>query len=124
MDRVVIGWKDTREARRAIADALPMLKAASKVSLVEIAAKEDLHAARSCLGEVVVWLGRHGVTADADVRPSAGDDAARLSAMAEERGANIVVAGAYGHSRIREWALGGVTRALLHHAGRSSFVSH
>ncbi len=124
MDRVVIGWRDTREARRAIADALPMLKAASKVSLIEIAAKEDLEVARSCLGEVVAWLARHGVTADSDVRPSTGDDAAGLFAMVEERGADIVVAGAYGHSRLREWALGGVTRSLIHQAGRSSFISH
>ena len=57
-------------------------------------------------------------------RPTSGDDAAELQTIAEEQEADIVVAGAYGHSRVREWALGGVTRTLLRHAKRSSLVSH
>lgn len=124
MDRIVIGWKDTREARGATADAMPLLKAASQVSVVEIAARDELNSARSGLGEVVEWLRRHGITADFDARTSTGDETTELYAMADEHGADIVVAGAYGHSRVREWALGGVTRSLLSHRGRSSFISH
>jgi nucleotide-binding universal stress UspA family protein len=124
MDSVVIAWKDSREARRAAADALPLLKAAKHVSVVEIAAKGDLEAARSRLGDVTGWLGRHGIAADLHARTSIGDDAADLHAFAEERGADIVVAGAYGHSRLREWALGGVTRSLLSRTALTSFVSH
>ncbi len=124
MERFVIGWKGTREARRAITDALPLLKRASHVDIVEIASPDDLKAARGRLDDVAGWLGRHGVTAN--IHPSAadGDDAAWFDSMIAERDADIVVAGAYGHSRIREWALGGVTRTLLKHPVRSSLVSH
>ena len=124
MDRVLVAWKDTREARRAAADALPLLKRASRVSLVEIADKDDLVAARSRLDDVAQWLGRHGVTADVHARPASGDDATGLEAIADELEADVVVAGAYGHSRVREWALGGVTRTLLRNTARSSLVSH
>ena len=124
MERIMIAWKNTREARRAVADALPLLKQASHVSIAEIAPQEDLSAARSRLDEVVSWLGRHGVAADAHASPPTGDDATGLDAMATERAADIIVAGAYGHSRVREWALGGVTRTMLKHAVRSSLVSH
>jgi nucleotide-binding universal stress UspA family protein len=123
-DHVMIAWKDTREARRAAADALPLIQAAGKVSLVEIAAKDDIDAARSRLREVADWLLRHGVTAVAELRRSTGDDAAGLDEMADEMGADILVAGAYGHTRLREWALGGVTRGLLGHGARCCCVSH
>ena len=61
LDRVVVGWKDTRETRRAAFDALPLLKRAAHVSVVEIAAAEELAAARTRLADVVGWLKRHGV---------------------------------------------------------------
>lgn len=124
LERVVIGWKDTRESRRATSDALPLLKKATDVSIVEIVAEEDLGAARSRLGDVAGWLARHGIVAEILTSASVHDDASHLNAIAEERRADIIVAGAYGHSRLREWALGGVTRNLLRHAQRSSFVSH
>ncbi len=124
MERVVVGWKDTREARRAVADALPLLKRASHVSVVAIAPEDDLSAARSHLEDVAGWLGRHGIAADTHASLATGDDATGLADMAEERSADIVVAGAYGHSRLREWALGGVTRNMLRHAARSALLSH
>lgn len=124
MDRVLVAWKDTGEARRAAADSLPLLKRAKHVHLVEIARDHDLTAARSRLDDVAGWLGRHGITAETHAEPAAGDDAAGLEKIADEWEADMVVAGAYGHSRVREWALGGVTRTLLRHATRSSFVSH
>jgi nucleotide-binding universal stress UspA family protein len=124
IDRVVIGWKDTREARRATADALPLLKAACQVSVIEIAAEDELDAARLRLCEVVEWLGRHGITADLDARISTGDDSTDLHACVDERQADIVIAGAYGHNRVREWAFGGVTRSLLIDPHWSAFVSH
>jgi nucleotide-binding universal stress UspA family protein len=123
-ERIVVGWKETREARRAILDTLPLLKKAAHVTLVEIAAKEDLDGARAHLEDVVGWLKRHGVVAESFTWPSSGDDATQLNAIAEQRSADVIVAGAYGHSRLREWALGGVTRELLLHAERCTFVSH
>ena len=99
LERVLIGWKDTRETRRAAADALPMLRKATHVSVVEIAAEEELEAARSRLNDVAGWLARHGVTAEYLAAASTGDDSARLHAIAEEQAADIIVAGAYGPRR-------------------------
>jgi nucleotide-binding universal stress UspA family protein len=124
LDRVVVGWKDTREARRAVSDGLPILKAAAQVTVVEIAEEDELAAARSHVGDVADWLERHGVTAKALTLTSTGDDPTQLNAIAHERGANLIVAGAYGHSRLREWALGGVTRDLLQNPDRCSLLSH
>jgi nucleotide-binding universal stress UspA family protein len=124
MERMLVAWKDTREARRAVADALPLLKQAKQVSLVEVTREYDLAAALSRLEDVAQWLGRHGIAAKSYARATAGDDAAELETSAEELETDIVVAGAYGHSRIREWALGSVTRTLLRNATRSALVSH
>jgi nucleotide-binding universal stress UspA family protein len=124
MDRVVVGWKDTREARRAIADAVPLLIRAGHVAIVEIAGASDLPAARDRLADVVAWLARHGVTAEAVAAESNGDDAGLLAAIARDRKADLVVAGAYGHSRLREWAFGGVTRNFLLHVDQCLLVSH
>ena len=123
-ERILVGWKDTRESRRAAFDALPMLKKAAHVAVVEIAAKEDLTAARAHLEDIVGWLRRHAVVAESLAWPSSGDDATQLNAIAQEQGADVMVAGAYGHSRLREWALGGVTRELLLRAERCTLLSH
>ena len=124
LERLVIGWKDTRETRRAALDALPLLKKATHVSVVEIATEADLAAARTHLEDVAGWLKRHGVVAELLASPSTGDDTARLNAIAEDQGADLVIAGAYGHNRVREWAFGGVTRDLLLRADRCSLLSH
>jgi nucleotide-binding universal stress UspA family protein len=124
LERVVVGWKETRETRRAIFDALPLLKKAARVTVVEIAAEKDMVAARARLGDVVGWLKRHGVVAEALASPSTGDDTSSLYALAQQQDADVLVAGAYGHSRLREWVLGGVTCDLLLRADRCSLVSH
>jgi nucleotide-binding universal stress UspA family protein len=124
LDQVLVGWKDTRESRRAIADALPLLKRAAKLTLGAIVAEEDLAIARTQLADVALWLGRHGVTANQVVSPSIGDDADALWALEQDLGAGLIVAGAYGHSRLREWVLGGVTKNLLLSKDRYSLVSH
>jgi nucleotide-binding universal stress UspA family protein len=124
LERVVVAWKDTREARRAILDALPLLKRAAHVAVIEIAAESELPAARARLGEVTGWLKRHGIAAEPTASPAAGDDATLLQHILKDREADLVVAGAYGHSRLREWAFGGVTRDLLLRANRCLLVSH
>jgi nucleotide-binding universal stress UspA family protein len=120
----VVGWKNTAETRRAISDALPMLQAATRVSVVAIAARQELAAAGMNLSDVVGWLKQHGIEANAIVSPSTGDDAKRLDEIVREQQADLLVAGAYGHSRVREWALGGVTRDLLLRPQRCTLVSH
>jgi nucleotide-binding universal stress UspA family protein len=123
-DRVVIAWKDTREARRAIADALPLLKIASKIIVVEVAEEEEMEEARLRVEDVVDWLKRHALTAMAAVTPRNGDDGKSLVAFVRLNGAELIVAGAYGHGRVREWAFGGMTRDLLLHEDRMVFLSH
>lgn len=119
---VVIAWTDTRECRRAVMDALPMLHGADRVTLVE--ASNDPLGARDGIDDLAGWLDRHGIGADRIVSRMKGSGAQTLAAIATEVEADLVVAGAYGHSRIREWAFGGVTRDLLLHERRCTLLSH
>jgi nucleotide-binding universal stress UspA family protein len=124
LEQIMIGWKDTRETQRAVFDALPLLKKAAHVTVVEICAEREIAAARTCVEDVVGWLKWHSVVAESHASPSTGDDASLLNAIAQEQGANMVVAGAYGHSRLREWVLGGVTRDFLLRGEKFSLLSH
>lgn len=123
-DHILIAWKDTREARRAVLDALPLLKLASAVSVVEIAGADDVTAAEQRTRDVVAWLSRHAIIAEAIVSKSSGTDQHRLHELARDMKAGLIVAGAYGHSRVREWIIGGVTRALLDDNTCCSLLSH
>jgi len=123
LDPLLLGWKDTRETRRAIADALPLMRRA-EVTVVEVAAHGDMEAVRRHLDDVVAWLLQHGVAARSYPIASTGSDAADLQAAAAHERCDIIVAGAYGHSRVREWMLGGVTKDLLMSPHRCSLVSH
>jgi nucleotide-binding universal stress UspA family protein len=120
----VVGWKDTREARRAVVDALPLLRKAARVCVVEIAAEDELDEVRDRLADVAAWLERHGVVAKTLAAPSTGSHEAMLETIAVEHGADFIVAGAYGHSRLREWALGGMTRRLITHPDRCVILTH
>ncbi|WP_428489076.1 universal stress protein [Rhodopila sp.] len=124
LERVVLGWKDTRETRRAALDAVPLMKRAKHVTVIEIAADEDLAEARERLTDVAHWLNGHGIAAETLASRSTDDDAHQLNALAHAEGADLIVAGAYGHSRLREWALGGVTRDLLLRADCCTLLSH
>lgn len=122
-ERVVVAWKDTREAQRAIVDSLPFLSKASKVAVVEIVAEESRAEARSRLTEIATWLARHGIVAEAKAVASTMANAPQLDAIADELGADLIVAGAYGYSRQGKWVLGGITSELL--AGdRCALVAH
>lgn len=92
--------------------------------MMEIATDAELPAARDRLKDVAARLARHGIVAEALAVPSIGDDATRLDAIAQQQGAGLLVAGAYGHNRLREWMFGGVMRDLLLRPQRCSLVSH
>jgi nucleotide-binding universal stress UspA family protein len=124
LNHVVIGWKDSGETRRAVSDALPLLRLAGRVTVIEIAAEDDLDDASGRVKDVAFWLNRHGIAAAALTAASTGDDAGHLDAIMQEQRADLIVAGAYGHSRLREWVLGGVTRDLLLKAKRCALVAH
>ncbi len=121
---VLIAWKDTAEARRAVADALPLLRKATDVTVVEIVEEPaDRTAALSPVKDVAAWLSRHGVSASAQVPEECGEAGALLERIASEVAAGVIVAGAYGHSRLRERILGGVTRRLVNPSNRCSLFS-
>lgn len=123
--RVMVAWKDTREARRAVVDALPLLAKAKDVLVVEqVEQDEDRAAARGRIDELVAWLGHHGISATARVPTPSRDVVPKLEAVADELGIDLVVAGAYGHTRFREWVLGGVTRDLVNRSKRCSLLAH
>ena len=124
LTRTLVCWKDSRESRRAVADALPILKASRAVDVVELVSEQEIEAARTRLADVGDWLYRHGVEANCLATPLTGVESAHLAAIAEDLGADLIVAGAFGHSRLREWAFGGVTQDLLVRSERCAFVSH
>lgn len=124
---VLVAWKDTPESRRAVADALPMLRKAQDVAIVEIPEQgADRAAVMAGVSDVAAWLARHGVTATARVPEAAGNETAavQLERVAGDVGAGLIVAGAYGHSRFRELILGGVTEYLVTQTARCVLLSH
>ena len=122
---VLVAWKDTAESRRAISDALPLLRKSTEVTIVEILEDEaNRVAALSRVEDVAAWLSRHGVVASQQVPEQPGDATTQLERIASNVGAGVVIAGAYGHSRLSEWILGGVTRQLISPSNRCSLLSH
>jgi nucleotide-binding universal stress UspA family protein len=124
-EAVVVAWKDTREARRAIADALPFLQMAQDVVVQEICREDGFADAEVHTFAVVEHLKRHGVAARAKVTIAPVAHATvELNATADGIGADLIVAGGYGHSRLGEWVFGGVTRSLLQSPERFVLLSH
>jgi nucleotide-binding universal stress UspA family protein len=117
---VVIAWKNAQEARRAVTDALPFLTRAEQVAVACIDETPE-----DALDEVVQHLARHGAAVRAIRRRSANETVVEaLLDIADEVEAGLIVAGAYGHSRLREWMFGGVTRDLLRTSTLPFLVSH
>jgi nucleotide-binding universal stress UspA family protein len=124
LTRTLVCWKESRESRRAVADALPILKASHAVNVVELIREQEIEPAQARLADVGDWLHRHGVEANCFATPSTGTESAHLAAIAKDLEADLVVAGAFGHSRLREWAFGGVTQDLLARGERCTLFSH
>jgi nucleotide-binding universal stress UspA family protein len=122
--RVVIAWKDTRESRRALRDALPFLQTAEDVLILGID-EGQAETAKSHLSDVAGYLRRHGVVVAREVwRRARGPVAAELLHLVQEEGADLIVAGGYGHSRLGEWIFGGVTHELLGSSQVCCLLSH
>lgn len=124
---VVVAWKDTREARRALPDSLPFLQGAKTVHVIEICDREDLVPSSTAhLTDVVNYLLRHDIKATSGVEVEEKDVTAtdRLLEIAEQRKADLIVAGGYGHSRLQERVFGGFTRALLAQTAKAVLFSH
>ncbi len=110
---VYVGWKESREARRAIADALPLLESAQTVTVVQVGSQEAQLSNQKRLADVAAWLGRHGIAATPQAIAKSGTEAGYLHAELLERKCDLLVAGAYGHARLSEWIFGGVTQDVL-----------
>ena len=124
-DHIVVGWKDTREARRAVQDALPFLQEAKRVTVMEICYKDEMDIARNRVDDVVLYLARHRIKAERRVEIQAhGSGADQIIGLAEDEGADLLVSGAYGHNRLSEWVFGGMTRDLLSSSPICCLMSH
>jgi nucleotide-binding universal stress UspA family protein len=121
-ERIVVAWKPTRESARALHDALPLLLRARAVQLLTIGPGDgDREQTDALLGHLAL----HGVTATAAHVARGGDGTGRtLLAFAREHGAELVVAGGYGRSRVSEQVFGGVTRVLFELAEVPVLFSH
>jgi nucleotide-binding universal stress UspA family protein len=124
--RVLIGWNATREATRAVNDAMPLLMAADVVTVLTIDAREGPDAHGELPGaDISLHLARHGVKATIERTVSAGIPAGDvLLSRAADLGADLLVIGAYGHSRVRELLLGGATRSILQSMTLPVLMSH
>jgi nucleotide-binding universal stress UspA family protein len=125
-ERVLVAWNASREAARALNDAMPLILGAKTVTVLAINPKRgvvghgDVPAA-----DISLHLARHGVKAEAahTVARDIADGEALLS-YAADLGVDLIVAGAYGHSRARELVFGGVTRTLLTEMTAPVLLSH
>ena len=119
---VVVAWKDSPEAQRAIADAIPFMKRAATVAVVQVQEEKERE---SSLHDAEAFLVRHGIAAKTQVlQPSGATVADQLIEFARRGQADLIVAGAYGHTRLREWVFGGVTRGLLKRSPIPCLFSH
>jgi nucleotide-binding universal stress UspA family protein len=124
-DRILVGWRGTPEAARAIHDALPFLRRAKEVMLVAIGDGAAPVRYEASLDEVAAHLRAHGAPVTQRIVAADGLGAGeRLIALAAEMAADLIVCGGYGHSRFREWVLGGATRSLLHDGAVPCLMSH
>jgi len=123
--RILVAWNATRESIRAVADALPLLVKAEAVEVLVV--DHQRHPAGHSQepgADIARHLARHGVHVEVRRLSSGGKNVGRLLlSQAAAFGADLVVMGAYGHSHLREWMFGGVTRTVLYEAGLPVLMS-
>src|ERR1700687_4571981 len=115
---ILVGWNASREARRAVADALPFLVAATSVTVFVVDANKraDRHGEEPG-ADIALYLARHGAHVEVEQVSSRGSPVADIIlSYARDRGMDLIVIGAYSHARSVEMVFGGVTRTLLREA--------
>ncbi|MEX0298781.1 MAG: universal stress protein [Kordiimonas sp.] len=122
LDHILVAWNGRAEGARAVGASLPFLKRAGKVTLLQLGVIDQ---DRPSLADVSEYLVDHGVratmAAEADYEGSVGEG---ILKYAKTEDADLIVIGAYSHSRWREMILGGVTRHLVHNSPKPVFMSH
>ena len=121
---IVLAWKDTREARRAMADAMPFFEKAEHVTVLAVCPQIDAEQVKLQVEDVAAALRRRGIKAEAKVVEHAHPDGFQILRQASLAGADLIVSGAYGHSRLGEWVFGGVTADLLSQEEVYLLLSH
>lgn len=117
----VIAWNGSYEAANAVRAAVPLLKMASRVTVVQFSEERQRRFPSTLLVE---YLSRHGIHAELESRTTSGDIESALVSYAERHGASLIVMGGYGHSRAGEFLFGGVTRALIKECPIALLMSH
>ena len=121
---VMLCWNDSREAKHAAVGALPLLAAADKVIVLIIDPKAS-RGREEPGADVAVWLARHGVKVTVQRDSAADSDVGGvILSRAADQDADLIVMGLYGHSRVREWVLGGASRTLLASMTAPLLVAH
>jgi nucleotide-binding universal stress UspA family protein len=124
-ERVVVAWKDSAESRRALADSLPFLMRAQNVTIVGVCGDASTVVDQGGMRDVARRLARHGVEAAIEAVPRGkGSVAQALEDAANRHGADLIVTGAYGHTRLLEWSLGGVTEDFIAASTKFLLLSH
>ena len=123
--KVVIAWNDTDEALAAVRMSMPFLTAASAVNICVVAPERHAPGAPDPGAELARMLSRHGVHAEISLIPQTLNRVSEVIARhAADQDADLLVMGAYGHSRFREAILGGATRNMLEHASLPVLMAH
>ena len=122
--RIIVAWNASREAAQAVKNAIPFLKLADEVFVVTVHPKADEHDNIST-EQIVQYLFRHGVRVEVKVDRGVEIDVGNeLLSRASDLSADLLVMGCYGHSRVREWVLGGTTHTILESMTIPVLMSH
>lgn len=122
--RILVAWNPSREATRAVTDAIPLLRLADNVHVMAVNPKVGEHGA--VVGaDIGLYLARHGVRVQVKTDRGAEIDVGNeLLSRAADLEADLIVMGGYGHSRLKEWVLGGATRTILESMTVPVLMSH
>ena len=124
-EHVVVAWNASREARRAISDALPLLVEAKSVTILLIDAEKNPRHGELPGADIAHYLSRHGVNVSVRHTTSQGEPVAKVILdYAKEQAADLIVIGAYSHARAAQMVFGGVTRSLLRDAAVPLLIAH
>ncbi len=124
--RPIVCWKPCREATRAVTDALPLLQRAEKVNVLAVNPHPSLNGHGEHPGaDIALFLARHGVKAEVATQSGVKLDIGEfILSRAADLSADLLVMGAYGHSRLREVVFGGVTQTIMRHMTVPVLMSH